>query len=603
MSPERPSSRRATSNASTPKPYVRTTSTTNREDNSVIARVDLAQVDSIATKPGFPSYAQYKNMEANYLKTILPKRQCRALISQAMFDRIWYILQNPNSLAEDAQFRFWVRKMFTLGKFNDLNVAPDVLNHETEQAVILHEGRIVAVREQIYDIICYAHGITKHGGRDKTFSSVRKHYSWVPKELVAQFTKACPTCLMKKCGFKNDINTDVNVGSGSKDNSTLPALREFLYKLGERTTLESSESDSPAMPCVPGPSSSVTLNDMSDQSTDEHPPTARVPGASDSAATTDHFLDRRSNRSEPYEILMNPRATPEPLRRAKTGLQSLPMSREVSLYQGLPNGWQFHTDYATAHAEFVKNEGDLAPPTSTVRENRPRIPSIAPMRSIYSESEDDTRRGALPPLRSCNWDEQKAGHPPETLPSNMPPLHAPRPYSYVPQIDPALLAPPPFGDPAPPSSSDSSQDSPADTAIDGGGSPVESSTESSRPHLHVTTSIRRPAIPPPINLQSLSSQKTIEAFLAHRAAAGTTPDSSGAYSTASPTSSVGSYSSCLSAFPMTATSSISPANSVLPTPVDEAAWYKRDHLGKELADNAGGMHLNASVEAVCDGVV
>ncbi|THU88777.1 hypothetical protein K435DRAFT_781901 [Dendrothele bispora CBS 962.96] len=44
--------------------------------------------------------------------------------------------------------------------------------------------------------------------------------------------------------------------------------------------------------------------------------------------------------------------------------KSLPMSREVSLFQGLPNGWQYFTDYETALSEFMERRvsvtvGDL----------------------------------------------------------------------------------------------------------------------------------------------------------------------------------------------------------------------------------------------------
>ena len=61
------------------------------------------------------------------------------------------------------------------------------------------------------------------------------------------------------------------------------------------------------------------------------------------------------------------------------GFQGVPMSREVSLYKGLPNGWQYcHSDYASAYAEFMQTR-DLPVQDSDLRNPRPRVPSIAPL--------------------------------------------------------------------------------------------------------------------------------------------------------------------------------------------------------------------------------
>lgn len=67
-------------------------------------------------------------------------------------------------------------------------------------AVVLHENRPVAIMEQLYELFCYCHIRAGHGGRDKTCAVIRQHYSWVPKELTAQFVKACPTCALKRSG-------------------------------------------------------------------------------------------------------------------------------------------------------------------------------------------------------------------------------------------------------------------------------------------------------------------------------------------------------------------------------------------------------------------
>jgi len=147
-----------------------------------------------ADKPGFPTYIQYKRIEMAYLQSLSPRKRDKALISQCMFDKIWDVLHQPDACTIGTpQFRFWVRKMFTLS-------TPNTEDDSEVPVVILHENRPVAVQEQLYELFCYCHEESNHGGRDKTCAIIRQHYSWVPKELTAQFVKACPTCTFKRSG-------------------------------------------------------------------------------------------------------------------------------------------------------------------------------------------------------------------------------------------------------------------------------------------------------------------------------------------------------------------------------------------------------------------
>ncbi|KAG1750406.1 uncharacterized protein EDB91DRAFT_1045953, partial [Suillus paluster] len=147
-----------------------------------------------ADNPGFPTYTQYKRIETTYLESLSPRKRDKALISQSTFDKIWDVLHQPDAcIIGTPQFRFWVRKMFTLS-------TPDAEDDSEAPVVILHENRPVAVQEQLYELFCYCHKESSHGGRDKTCAIIRQHYSWVPKELTAQFVKACPTCTFKRSG-------------------------------------------------------------------------------------------------------------------------------------------------------------------------------------------------------------------------------------------------------------------------------------------------------------------------------------------------------------------------------------------------------------------
>lgn len=228
-------------------------------------------VDVPQDRPGLPTYADYKRIETSYLLSLSPRKRDKALITQAMFDKIWDVLHQPEACTvETPQFRFWVRKMFRLsrpagvrggngwwgearagatgtgsktekgkGKGTAMGTGtalgshsrtdPDPDADETDElersmgisrsttddlahsAVVLHENRPVAIMEQLYELFCYCHVRAGHGGRDKTCAVIREHYSWVPKELTAQFVKACPTCAVKRSGHMHGLGLDVGV--------------------------------------------------------------------------------------------------------------------------------------------------------------------------------------------------------------------------------------------------------------------------------------------------------------------------------------------------------------------------------------------------------
>ncbi|KAH9837687.1 uncharacterized protein C8Q71DRAFT_706588, partial [Rhodofomes roseus] len=146
-----------------------------------------------------PTREQYKAIEDEYIQSLHPRKREKALLSQAMFDMIWDVLHDPlRSRVGSPQFRWWVRKMFVLS-----HVRPAGSDDAAGTPVVLHEDRPVALKEQIYEVLCYCHDLSNHGGRDKTTMVIRAHYSWVPKELIAQFVKVCPTCIFKKTGSKD----------------------------------------------------------------------------------------------------------------------------------------------------------------------------------------------------------------------------------------------------------------------------------------------------------------------------------------------------------------------------------------------------------------
>jgi hypothetical protein len=565
MSPKR--SRRASNS----KPYsMAATLQSTTSTHSVIAQQD------IASEHGFPTRAQYKHIETVYLNSLSSRRKEKALISQSTFDRIWGVLQNGDASQEDGQFKFWVRRNFTLGTLDqDSPLGPRTLSAHMipgTQTVLLHEGSLVALQEQLYDLLCFAHGIVNHGGRDRTLAALRKYYTWVPKEIVAQFTISCPTCMLRKAGLsKRRPTTKDDVRNLNE--YRLPALRTFLSNVAAREGHGFGDDDN---------------NLRSERHTDEH--------ESISTSMVNRALDDTPTKNPSVDIATG--STPSVPR-------SLPMSREVSLYHGLPNGWQFHTDYATAYAEFMerKNEGTLNPPDVKLGKKRPRIPSVAPLIGPdYVPRHDDTQdaktlTSTSGPL-SCDADSEQF----KALLPSVQSSHAQQPESFA--IDPVLLAASPLCDSISYSQSTSQQ-----SLLPGPPHAIHDADDQLQ-----NTQIHRAAAPPTLNLTSLTSFEAIEAFLLHRDTTNITPYSEWSQTPVdSPTSSIGSScSSEISVFASMTTNCSSAATSALPSPVDDGAGSEKDmsmsKLGKELVNEAERMGLtssvsNVSVQAVCHEVL
>ncbi|KAI8047670.1 uncharacterized protein B0P05DRAFT_592545 [Gilbertella persicaria] len=133
----------------------------------------------------YPSCEVFETIIQDYLHNLSLKKRDKALIDQDRYDMILQVLKDPrNTAISTAQFRFWVKKMFQL----------------SPRQAVCHDGKPVAMREQIYGILVRAHREAHHGGRDKTSALVRKRYSWIPKELIARFVRHCPFCISRRNG-------------------------------------------------------------------------------------------------------------------------------------------------------------------------------------------------------------------------------------------------------------------------------------------------------------------------------------------------------------------------------------------------------------------
>ena len=120
-----------------------------------------------AANPRFPSPYATEMLIYEYLSALSNKKVNKALVSQRQYDMVRYILMNPDDTnLENAQYRHWTRKMFSLTQFGG-------------EWVLLHNGKPVATRENIYEALVHCHGRADHGGRDKTSGQVRhtRHFA------------------------------------------------------------------------------------------------------------------------------------------------------------------------------------------------------------------------------------------------------------------------------------------------------------------------------------------------------------------------------------------------------------------------------------------
>jgi hypothetical protein len=264
-----------------------------------------------------------------------------------------------------------------------------------------------------------------------------------------------------------------------------------------------------------------------------------------------------------------------------------------------------------AHAAFMNSKNLLVNPATQeerIREKRPSIPSIAPLRDANFEFGNPTaadatrlRRDTLPPLKD---NAMPLVNQSDALPASLQDLRVLlSTKEYEQQIDPALLAV--FHASG---NSDSDRIPLVDpesvgaltgnlTMNDPNNSytfstvkapfPIPTKQQTSKP-------TRQTATPPHLSINTATSH---EGFQMHQNLvdrASMTPDSPlspWAVATPSPSSSK-SDSSELSSFPTTSTST--PATTALPTPSDE-----KFQLDKALAVTAGHLQPSTSAQAVC----
>ncbi|KAJ3811572.1 hypothetical protein F5876DRAFT_75708 [Lentinula aff. lateritia] len=309
-----------------------------------ISSEDLAQLQSSVQILDLPSRQEFSKIEARFAGKSSRTNRLKSFLPRRNYDYIKLCLETPKLKGVVVTDFELVSKDIVLGGKGDLFLSSE--SHSILH-ILLWKGRVVVPQDQVYDVLQYCHRKSDHGDFSGTLALVRKYYTFVPSILVRGFVDACPTCTANRAlnvfsYAAPDINNAISFSnsfdllavSSSQDNelSTLPTSSPFIF-----SGLDFEDSDPMELPMPPP------------------------------------LFSRLSTGS----------------RGSHDGLpQSLPMSREVSLFQGIPNGWQYFTDYDVAHKDFVEHKDEvisqqLKPP---VHQKRPRIPSIAPLNTTNTNS-------------------------------------------------------------------------------------------------------------------------------------------------------------------------------------------------------------------------
>ncbi|KAG7087422.1 hypothetical protein E1B28_013390 [Marasmius oreades] len=254
------------------------------------------------------------------------------------------------------------------------------------QSILTYQGRIVAVEDLIYDILCFCHLASEHGDQDATNALIQDNYAFVPFALVRYFVGSCPSCVEKS--LKKAMDVMPAQGNRMVDEQKPGPMRADSTLVNDTPSNSASASRSSIPLLSPETSKSKVPVAITIDIVDE---TGREKEEEDFVRYLHLERTLRNPVTKVKLPLMATRSSPgfRPPSTSSPGaierVTSLPMSREVSLYQGIPNGWQYHfPDYESALNEFVKQKDDsLILPSEGVSKKRdavPRVPSIAPLR-------------------------------------------------------------------------------------------------------------------------------------------------------------------------------------------------------------------------------
>ncbi|KAJ3727630.1 hypothetical protein F5878DRAFT_386844 [Lentinula raphanica] len=284
-----------------------------------------AQPRSSVNASEMPSRQQFDSAEAQSVVQALESNP-KNVIPQRNYEYIVFSLQKPELKSAIVADFALASKDAVLKDNGDL-----LLPADSSSRVLLWKDRVVVPQNLLYDAIHYCHTQSGHGDFSRTMALVKRYYTFVPACSVHRFVDACPTCT---AGRDNAITSATSDDPAQNSRKVLSLSNSF-------DLLAFSESRNDGLSTFPSMENMIVS-----------PP----------------LFSRLSNASGGSESSQN------------SQLQSHPMSREVSLFQGLPNGWQYYTDFEHAHQDFMRYKDEIMAQQPRVgHKRRPRIPSVAPL--------------------------------------------------------------------------------------------------------------------------------------------------------------------------------------------------------------------------------
>ncbi|KAF8591691.1 hypothetical protein K439DRAFT_1626681 [Ramaria rubella] len=144
---------------------------------------------------GMPTVDEYAAIQERFLSGLPADERSTVLIDSRIYVHVLDIL--TGRAVKDirpAQFHSWALKTFQLQRCTYTLNHPEVVHESWD---VFHEGKKIALVEELYTILCRAHCECGHGGAEETIDEVRREWRFVPKDLIARFVEACPTCMEK----------------------------------------------------------------------------------------------------------------------------------------------------------------------------------------------------------------------------------------------------------------------------------------------------------------------------------------------------------------------------------------------------------------------
>ncbi|KAH9856195.1 hypothetical protein C2E23DRAFT_810502 [Lenzites betulinus] len=400
-----------------------------------------------------PTCEEYSAVEEEYLASLDPRKKAKALISQQMFDNIWLVLHYPDDLSiETPQFRWWVRKMFTAaetGTGADLAISQENgrVSRNGSARVLIHGGKRVAVKEMIFEILCFCHNRADHGGRDRTAAEVRKRYTWIPKELIAGFVRSCPTCIYRRTGKYDEerVKKEESVSETYLTEDYAHWDQNNDYAVPERAV-----ETRPSFLAVASRPHLVPLRDFSAGPTGG-PVRGAIPslGSAHTLGSAPTLGPVPTLGSVPTFTLRDVHHVSGPNLRLIPGLVPWYMPSPLSGPQISPGSSLETVSGSFAHVLSVLGPRWQIPGTMQGLPNHPRehfrLPSIHTCGKTIRSQPEGSPKVTLPPVAQLLAGDQAHRRPFGAILKNTSPesrgfsSYAPTHQPYVPQIDPALL--------------------------------------------------------------------------------------------------------------------------------------------------------------------